>query len=100
MCRGDVSICAPISAIARLHASEIDMRDDPPGWHKGAAGGLFKLQDRPMDGAGLRKNAMAFVSCEETRWSWTVTVGCHLSLILCTLPPLHATLLRSSVSES
>lgn len=35
MYKGDVSICVPVSAVARLCASDVDM----PGWHEGSVGG-------------------------------------------------------------
>lgn len=36
MYKVDVSICVPVSAVARLRASDVDM----PGWHQAAVGGV------------------------------------------------------------
>lgn len=48
-CRRGASVCDPISALARLCASDTVMQGRPPVWHEG------HTADRPTDGAGQGK---------------------------------------------
>lgn len=77
MYKGDVSICVPVSAVARLCASDVDM----PGWHEGSVGG-----SNCKTGLGMGQ-ASGKISCHlvpmKKAGGQRVTTGC------CPLPALR-----------